>query len=291
MTAKRVLITAANGNVGRAVVEAARVIGLDVTAATHAATSNASGASSTPSVTLDFCDPTTWPSALDGHDRVFLLRPPAIADVRPTLNAFVDEAARRGIEHIVFLSVAGAGSNRLLPHRKVENHLKGSGIGWTFLRPGFFAQNLETAYRADIVQDNRLYLPAERAPLNWIDVRDIGEVAARILAEPAGHRSAAYTMTGPGAVAWQEVAAVLSEVTGRPIRYEPASIPGYVAHLHGRGTPIGAIAVQTLLHVLLRFGQGSRYDPAVEQLLGRPACSIARYIHGHAEVWASPQQN
>jgi len=237
-------------------------------------------------VRFDFGDRTSWARAVAGVDHMFLMRPPAIADVEETLNPFIDFARARGVVHIVFLSVAGAGKNRIVPHRKVEDHLRASGPDYTNLRPGFFAQNLQSAYLRDIVEDDRIYVPAGHARVNWIDVRDVAEVAALVLTNPEPHRAQSYTLTGPGAVPWSQVVEALSAVRKRPTRYEAASVLGYARHLAQRGLPRGAILVQTVLHVLLRFGQGATEDPTLERLLGRPGRSIEEYISDHADVWS-----
>lgn len=238
-----------------------------------------------PSVRLDFRDRETWKEALEGVSHLFLMRPPAIADVQNNLNPFVDIAREMGVDHVVFLSVAGADKNKLVPHRRVEDHLRSRGDHHTNLRPGFFAQNLQSAYRQDIVEDDRIYVPAGTKAVNWVDVRDVAEVAALVLGEPARHRAQSYPLTGPGAVPWSEVTDALSSALGRNIRYEPASIPGYVRHLSRRGLPVGAITVQAALHFLLRFGQGASFDPTLERLLGRPGRSVRDYIVDHAGVW------
>ncbi|KAB8314777.1 SDR family NAD(P)-dependent oxidoreductase [Tolypothrix campylonemoides VB511288] len=280
------LVTGATGHVGREAVAAARRLGVPVTAAVRDPARSASP-DDVRAVAFDFRDRATWPAALDGHTRLFLMRPPAIADARATLDPLVDAARTRGIAHIAFLSVAGAERNRFLPHRRTEDHLRRDGRSdFTVLRPGFFAQNLESAYRDDIVADDRIYVPAGRAPVNWIDAADIGEVAARVLVDPAAHRGAAYTLCGPGPVEWDAVAATLGEVLHRRIRYVPASVPGYVRHLHRRGLARDAIAVQTVLHVLLRFGQGARTDPTLARLLGRPGRSVHDYIRANVPRWA-----
>jgi uncharacterized protein YbjT (DUF2867 family) len=235
---------------------------------------------------LDFYDPGTWGDAVRGATAMFLVRPPAISDVEKTLNPFVDFAREAGVRDVVFLSVAGAGENRFVPHRKVEDHLKAVDLDFVNLRPGFFAQNLETEYRQDIVEDDRLYVPAGHKPVNWIDVRDIAEVAATILVRPSEHRRKDYTLTGPGPERWDEIARTLSDVCGRKITYVPASIPGYARRLKTRGKPLGAIAVQTILHTLLRFGQGDIYDPTLEDILGRKGTSIHTYIRDNASIWS-----
>lgn len=283
---RAILVTGATGNVGQEVVRAllqrgARVIAADYREERVAALFG----DRVTAARLDFHDRATWPTSLHGAEHMFLMRPPAIADVEGSLNPFVDFARSRGIDHVVFLSVAGAGKNKVVPHRKVEDHLRARGDHYTNLRPGFFAQNLQSAYRGDILRDDRIYVPAGQKPVNWIDVRDVAEVAALVLSEPSKHRGQSYTLTGPGPVPWSEVTDALTAALGRPIRYEPASVLGYVRHLFQQGLPRGAILVQTLLHFLLRFGQGAAVDPTLEQLLGRPGRSVREYITDFAYLW------
>lgn len=187
----------------------------------------------------------------------------------------------------MFLSVAGAGTNRIVPHRTVEDHVRLRGEPHTNLGPGFFAPSLESAYRQDVVEDERIFVRAgRRQPVNWIDARDIAEVAALVLADPEPHRAPNYTLAGSGAVPWSEVTDALTAALGRTIVYTPASVPGYVCHLSRRGLPWGAIAVQTVLHFLLRFGQGATTDPTMARLLGKSGRTIGEYVQDHAEVWA-----
>ena len=291
MLVKSVLVTGAAGNVGREVVQALLRQGARVVAADHRSdrVKTLFGERVVAS-RLDFLDRETWTAALQGAEQLFLLRPPAISDVENNLNPFVDFVRSQGIDHVVFLSVAGVEKNRFVPHRKVEDHLRARGDHHTCLRPGFFAQNLETSYRDDIAEEDRIYGPAGQSLVNWIDVRDIADVAALVLSEPEAHRGQNYTLTGPGPIPWSEVTSALTGALGRPIRYEPASILGYVRHLSARGLPRGAVLVQTILHVLLRFGQGATFEPTLQRLLGRPGRSMSAYIAEHATLWARPSE-
>lgn len=262
----RVLVTGPSGNVGSAVLVALRDLGIDARAAT-----------------LDFRDPSTWDADLDGVEGLFLLRPPAISDVGPTLNALVDRAAAH-LRHVVFLSVSGADKNPLVPHAKVERHLTAGGVPWTFLRAGFFAQNLCGAYREDIRDDDRLYVPAGAEAVSWVDTRDVGEAAARaFLTDDAKGR--AWLLTGREARTFSEVAASLSRHLGRPIRYEPAALPGYVRHLRRRGMAWSQTLVYAVLHTAIRFGAERRADPTLERVLGRPPRTIDDTIADHLDLW------
>ena len=258
---RRILITGTTGNVGNAVLQTLLNkqcldklgifpdIKLELFAASRSKSQlssrfeQATSENSVTTIHLDFQERATWSSIKGlGIHHLFLMRPPAIANVENNINPFIDFARQCGVQHIVFLSVAGAGSNRFVPHRKVEEHLQKRSDHYTNLRPGFFAQNLETAYRQDIREDHRIYVPAgTRQKVNWIDVRDIAEVAALILFDPEEHRGKSYTLAGPEPVSWSQVVRSLSESLQREIRYEAASIPGYLWHLYRRKLPWGAI--------------------------------------------------
>ncbi|MBL9038975.1 MAG: NmrA family NAD(P)-binding protein [Archangium sp.] len=280
----RVLVTGATGNVGREVVRVCSARGLTVRAAVREP--SAAHAAAAETVNLDFLDRSTWAPALTGCDFVFLLRPPPLGDMKNTLCPFIEAAEGAGVRHIVFLSVEGADRMEWVPHRKVERHLLASSLSWTVLRPGFFAQNLQDAYRRDIVDDGRIYVPAAGARVAFVDSADLAEVTARVFEHPDSHRGQALTLTGSKAVSFDEVAHLLSAELGRPIRYQAASIFGYGWHLRTkRRLPLMQIIVQTVLHVGLRRGGAEQVDPTLERVLGRPARRTEQYIHDAAPLW------
>ncbi len=138
MHADPVLVTGATGNVGVAVVAQLLARGGRVRAGVTRPERRSGEVARVEQVRVDFTDPATFGPALAEARQVFLVRPPAIARVGPTLNAFIDAAAAAGVEHVVFSSVAGAEHRRIVPHHRIETHLARSGLAWTMLRPGFF---------------------------------------------------------------------------------------------------------------------------------------------------------
>ncbi|MFO0555316.1 MAG: NmrA family NAD(P)-binding protein [Polyangiaceae bacterium] len=304
-----VLVTGATGNVGREVVRCLQDLDVPfVAAGTNPARVTKILGSGTPAVALDFSIPSTYAPAVRGMRGLFLLRPPPVSNVRETLNVLVDRALERrpggraavsggppgwsssdnvdaGVEHIAFLSVEGADRQSWVPHHAVEEHLAKRGVSATLLRPGFFAQNLADAYLTDIRDDDRLYVPAGRGRVAFVDVRDVAELAARSFVDD-GLRRQAFTLTGPEAVTFDEVAAMLSATLGRTVRYDAASIPAYALHLRRRRMPWMQIVVQTVLHVGLRFGNAKAVDPTLARLLRRPARSIGEYISDNQRLWS-----
>jgi hypothetical protein len=91
----------------------------------------------------------------------------------------------------------GVGSNPLLPHRRFEKHVESKPVAWTHVRPGFYMQNLSGPHRAGIRHRDEVIVPAGNGAANWVDTRDIGELAAVVLAEGGGHHKRMYEPTGP----------------------------------------------------------------------------------------------
>lgn len=280
---KTILVTGATGNVGRQVVEQCRARGLNVREASRLTRNEAPSAARAH---LDFRDRRTWGPALVGCQSVFLLRPPAVSDMQTTLNPFIDAAYEAGVGHIVFLSVMGAERRSWVPHHAVEAHLRAARGSWTILRPGFFAQNLQDAYRRDIIEDGRVYVPAGNGKVAFLDVLDVGDACARIFRATRDFSGRTYTLTGPQTYEFSDVARILTEAVGRPIRYVRASAPGYLWHLvRRRGLPLTQAAIQTFLHWGLRRGDAKAVTDDVVQLLGRSAGTLEGYVARNVEQW------
>ncbi|MFN3258717.1 MAG: NAD(P)H-binding protein [Ilumatobacter sp.] len=287
---RRVVVTGAFGNVGAAVVTALIDRGVEVRAAERHPGRVAERFPGIEAVRLDFEDPTTFAAAAADADAVFLIRPPAIARVGPTINRFVDSLAQTSVEHVVFSSVAGADTNKVVPHHRIEQHLLASGLAWTLLRPGFFSQNIGGPYRDDVVVDDRLYVPAARGRVAFVDARDLGEAAAIALCDPS-YRGRALHLTGPVAVTFDDVAVMLSNALERTIRYEPASVLGYLRHRRRRGDPLVQCVVQTVLHVGLRRGDAEEVTDVLAEVLDRPPRSVREYLADHRDLFVASEHS
>jgi uncharacterized protein YbjT (DUF2867 family) len=281
-----ILVTAATGTVGSEVV--ARLADADVDV--RAASRDADAASrrlghDVEYVAFDFTKPETYYQALDGVDAVFLVRPPAVSRVGRHVNPFVDAAARMGVDHVTVLSVLGAEKNPLLPHRRIERHLLDSPLSWTFLRASFFMQNLLEEHRADIVDHDRIYVPAGDGATSFVDARDVAAVAATTLTEP-GHGGRAYDLTGPDALTYHEVAAVFSDVLDRQIGYADPSILEFAATMLRRGRSPSFVAVMVAIYTTARLGLAGRVTDDVARVFGRKPRSMRAFVADHAAAFA-----
>ena len=286
--AGQILVTGATGNVGREVARALAARGAPARAAAFDETDARRVSPEASEIVLfDFTDPSTYQAAFDGVDRLFLMRPPAISNVRRDMQPAIDFAAAAGVRHVVFLSLIGVERNRIVPHAKVEKLLMAAGMGWTMLRCGFFMQNLDTTHRADIVEHGDIFIPAGQGRTAFVDVRDIGAVAARILTEPADHEGQAYALTGSEALTYGEAAAIMTEELGRPITYSDPSPPAFARRMRERGYARGYINVMAAIYLTTRLGMAAAVSPDAADLLGRAPITMQQYVRDYAPAFAA----
>ncbi len=280
-----VFVTGATGTVGSAVVGHLLERGEPVVAAALDAADARKVPTGAETRLFDFGAPASdLRSALDGCNRLFLMRPPAIADVQRYLFPLVDVAREARVEQIVFLSLQGVQANRSTPHHAVAAYLRRADAPYTFLRPNFFAQNLSTTYAKRIRQTGEIFIPAGRSRTAFIDARDIGRVAAAVLTTP-GHLRNAYTLSGEESLSYQRVATIMSEVLGRSIRYSRPSEQEYLAELAAEGAPADYLAVQKMIYRVVRMNVSALPNRIARRLTGAPATRFTQFVRDHADVW------
>jgi uncharacterized protein YbjT (DUF2867 family) len=196
----------------------------------------------------------------------------------------LEAAKTAGVEQIVFLSLIGIENNTVVPHYKVEQWLVSSGVNYTFLRASFFMQNLNTVHRAEIRDQNVIEVPVGSAKTSFIDVRDIGAVAAAALTQP-GHENKAYDLTGSEALDYYQVAEQFSEVLGRKITYTNPSLFKFFIRLIRGGTKVIFAVIQTWLYHNTRKGMADTVTSEVNRLLGREPIPLKRYIEDYKSCW------
>jgi uncharacterized protein YbjT (DUF2867 family) len=278
-----ILVTGASGNVGSEIVRLLRRHGQPVRVAARDETPEGDR-DGVEAVRFDFADKRTYAGAFVGVERMFLLRPPAISDVRRVIAPAIDAARDAGVRHIVFLSLLGVQRNPVVPHHAIEQHILRSGLDYTFLRASFFMQNLSTTHRQEIADEDIIAVPAGRGRTSFVDVRDIAAVGALALTEE-GHANHAYDLTGGEALNYYEVAGLFSEVLGRPIIYRDPSLVAFIRRERARGTELSKVLVMAGIYTTARLGLAGRISDDVERLLGRAPTTMRQFIQDYRAYW------
>lgn len=280
-----ILITGALGNVGTQVVKMLQAAGQKCRAADiDREKLRERFGDSVECIRFDFMDPTTFVQTFEGVEKMFLVRPPQISNVKRDMFPAIDAAKQAGVRYVVFLSVIGIEKTTFIPHYKVETYLKEQGFQTTFLRCSFFMQNMSTTHRQEIRERNEIFVPVGNARTSFIDVRDIGSVAACLLTED-GHAGRNYDLTGAEALDYWQAAHILGETLGREIKYQNPGMIRFLVETIRRGASVSYALVVTGLYTSTRYGMAETVTDTVERLTGKKPITFKIFTEDFRDVW------
>lgn len=285
---RKILVTGATGAVSTALIEAlgasSSQVSLRALVRNEARASHLRAAGVELAVG-DLDEPESLPSAFAGVHELWLLTAPGPRAPENSMNALW-AARQAGVRRVVRMSAIGAAhdaptrNGRL--HALSDHELWTSGLRWTLLRPHFFMQNL-LGFAAGIERDGELHFNLGRGRVGLVDVRDIAEVAARVLLDDSGrHDEKIYTPTGPEALSFADVTAELARATDRAVRYVPVSDEAMRTSLLGFGVPPWIAGLTVEYGRAYAGGWGDFTTTHVADVLGRPPRSFRSFA---CELW------
>lgn len=228
--------------------------------------------------TFDFEQPETYTAALKEIDRIFLLRPPQLASVKKYFVPLLSQMKSAQINQVIFLSVQGVETSKVIPHHKIEQLIKQNELQYCFIRPGYFMQNLTTTLYQDIQNKRKIILPAGKARFNWVDGENIGEVAARVLHEFEHYKNQAFDLTGYEPTDFYQVTRMINEVIQHPIHYQSVNPLKFYQIKKKEGVNKGMIMVMIMLHFLPRFQKDPEISTKFEEITGRKPATLKEFI-------------
>ena len=277
-----ILVTGASGNVGAYVVQSLLELNEEVVVAgTDVNKLQKMFGTAVKCVYLDFTKTETFETATHAVDRVFLMRPPHLG--RPEdLYPFIDHLKTKPIRLISFLSLMGIEKNTIPPHHKIEKNIEQAGLPYAHIRPGFFMQNISGIHAQEICEENLIYIPAGKSKTSFIDAKDIGLATATILHDDERYRNTAHTLTGSESLDYDQVAAILSEVTQRKIRYaQPSFFRYWIRYVFKRKLNLNYVNVTLALYLMTRLGTAKRITNTFFELTGREPRMFKAFASEH----------
>lgn len=222
---------------------------------------------------FDWDDQSTWGPALEGVKAVYVTYYPdlALPGVDRLIGTFAELAINRGARRLVLLSGRGEEAAQ-----RSEQALQDSGAEWTVIRSSWFSQNFSEDFLLAPVLAGEIALPALDVPEPFTDVEDIADIAFAALTTD-DHIGRLYEVTGPRVLTFSDVAAELSKVTGREIRYVPISPEQYTQLLVEQGLPAEHAADLTEVFTTILDGRNAHVTNGIEQALGRPGRDFSEY--------------
>ena len=286
---KKVLISGATGDTGRAAVKEAIALGLDVRAMVHGRDARSDVLEKLGAEVMlgDLLEIDTIHAAMTGRDAAYLVWPVAPGLIHATVN-FAQAAKETGVKTIVNLSQRSANrfstSNSCRDSFIAEQVLNWSGVPIIHLRPTYFLEWLLYPWQLPYLQRGVLRMPVGKGRHSPIAADDQGRVIAALLKSPEVHIGKTIPVSGPIEMDHEQMAAELTEALGRKIVFEDIPIDEYCRSLEAMGVP--AYIVQHLGGAMddYQHGHMSGADNNVEKLTGRRSMTVGEFARAHADV-------
>jgi NAD(P)H dehydrogenase (quinone) len=229
--------------------------------------------------------------ALTGADTVFLVSATESEDRLQQHLTAVESAVAAGVGRIVYTSFLGAAPDAVFTlarqHAATEAAIAASGLRYTVLRHGMYADFVPffaTAEDGTVV----IAAPAGEGRASFVSRDDLADVAVAVLCGDSPELDrATLDVTGPEALSLREAAAVLDEVTGRPVSYRDQTVEEAWATRRPSGHPDWEIEGWVTSYLAIAAGEMAAVTDVVPRLTGHPARTVGEHLRAHPEDWAN----
>jgi NAD(P)H dehydrogenase (quinone) len=222
-------------------------------------------------------------AALDGAATLFLVPAAEAADRVEQHKVAVDAAAAAGVRRIVYLSFASAAPDATFTlarhHWATEEHIRSSGLAFTFLRMNLYMDFLPRMISAKGV----IAGPAGQGRLAAVLRDDVADAAAAVLTGD-GHESRTYDLTGPEALTFTEIAERVSRATGRAVSFHDETLEEAYASRQGYGAPDWEVEGWVTSYTQVAAGDVEAVSEDVELLAGHPPVSLEDYLEANPDA-------
>jgi len=227
----------------------------------------------------DYSDAAASREALAGVNVLFMVSAGESPERVQQHEVFVAAAAAAGVKHIVYTSFLGAKPDATFTlardHWYTEQHIRESGIAWTFLRDSFYLD-----FFPEVVDENGVIRgPAGNGRVGAVSREDVARSATAVLRNPAPHAGCAYDMTGPQALSLNDIARIIGEVWGKQVTYQDESLEEAYASRAHYGAPGWEVDAWVSTYTAIASGELDVISDSVQSLTGRPPLSLAELLH------------
>lgn len=218
--------------------------------------------------------------AMAGVETVFLVPVGEMQGRVRVHTAAVDAIVAAGVRRIVYASFLRAAPDATFTfardHYATEQHIRGTGAEFTFLRESLYLDLAPTWVGSDGV----IRGPAHDGRVAWVSRDDIADVAAAVLTT-SGHEGQTYDVTGPVSISMAELADELAKFSGRPVRFEDETLEQARASRASSGAPDWAIEGWVTSYAAVGTGELDVVSDTVAALAGHPPQTLAEFLHDH----------
>jgi len=279
-----ILVTGATGNLGRLVIESLLERGADPQSVIAGARDVTKAEGLGVRVAhLDYSDPASVRSALEGVDTVLLVSGSEVGQRVAQHKAVIDAAKDAGAAKLVYTSAPKATTSDLVlapEHKATEELIAASGVPSVILRNNWYTEN----YAADLARAAETGVLASGAGAGRVasaSRKDFAEAAAVVLLDE-GHLGQVYELGGDVAWTYDDLADAIAEISGRDVAYQPLTADEQLAGLRAAGLDEGTAGFVVALDAGIAAGALADTDGTLSRLIGRPTTPLVEGLRAIA---------
>ncbi|WP_017318392.1 SDR family oxidoreductase [Mastigocladopsis repens] len=273
-----ILVTGATGQLGTAVVKNL----LENTSANRIAAfvRDESKASALVDIRVGSYDDTaSLDKAMHGIEKVLLIAGTDEDNRLQQHQNVVDAAKKAGVQCIAYTSRTLKDRNTIanklmVGHFQTEDYIKASGLNYALFRNVLYMDTIPL-FVGERVFDTGIYLPTGHGRVPFALRSEMGEAIAHALLE-SGCGNRIYKLTGSESYSFDDVAATLSDLSGKEVDYTPAEKSAFEAQMKERGVPETMVERVVGFLTDIKNGQEEEVSPDMENLLGRKPASLKK---------------
>jgi NAD(P)H dehydrogenase (quinone) len=284
-----ILVTGATGHLGKAVTESlltktnAANISILVRDADKAAAFKAQGVN----VKIgDYNDYDSLVAAFKGIDKVYMVSGNDIANRIQQQDNVVNAAKQAGVKHVVYTSFQRKNETASSPiifvatgHLNTEAQLKKSGLTYTLLEHGIYADMIPIFAGEKLLETKTIYLPAANGKTAYAVRTDQAEAGANILLDETGkYDNKNIELAGNEAVSWTDIATIISKITEQQINYVSPSPEEFTETLTKAGVPAEIVGLLRGFSQASEQGEFENISRQMDSILGRKPLTVANYL-------------
>ncbi|MCF0056686.1 SDR family oxidoreductase [Dyadobacter sp. CY356] len=225
--------------------------------------------------------------AFDGVDKLYLVS--GLAHNRGEQHENVINAAKKaGVKQILYTSFQRKTEASDSPigfiaesHLYTENVLKASGVIYTILQHGLYADIIPMFAGAHLLQSKAIYLPAGEGKTAFATREDFAETGANILLDETDKfDNQSIELAGSEAISWADIAAMISKVTGETISYVNPPVSEFVETLTKAGAPAEMAGLVAGFSQAIGQGEFEGTNGILENILRRKPATVEEYLKG-----------
>jgi NAD(P)H dehydrogenase (quinone) len=285
-----ILVTGATGHLGKAVVESLLQKTNPANIHILVRDSNKAADLKVKGVTVhegSYDDRVSLVNAFKGIDKLYLVSGNDLHDRVQQQYNVVDAAIESGVKHIVYTSFQRKNETETSPigfvaegHLKTEEKIKASGLTYTLLQHGIYADMIPIFAGEHLLENHTIYLPAGDGKTAYAVRTDQAEAGANVLLDETGkYNNKSIELAGSEAVSWGEVAEIIKDVTGKPIVYVAPSVDEFKTTLSSAGVPEEIVGLVAAFSKAAEEGEFDSVNNEMEAVLGRKPVTVAEYLH------------